>query len=332
MQDWLRILALLLAGFLLLWRGADWLVAGSSLIARRFGISTLVVALTVVAFGTSAPEIIVSALAASEGKVDLSLGNVLGSNIANIGLVLGACAVVLPTVMETKLSLRETLWLFLSLTAFYLVAQDRSITRLEGGLLLVLFCAYNAHVLLTAGADLASEDVDERRGQHPWFWTLLGMAAILSAAKLVVLGAEEGALRLGVPKSVVGLTVVAIGTSLPELAAGLGGAFRGQKDISLGNVIGSNVFNVLAVIGIVALVQPISAALLPESSEEIESAFDLALSEDVWVVFAFSAAAFLLPRISIPGLSSKVGGRLKGALLLAAYVGYSVWLFATRVT
>lgn len=326
MRDWLQILAMLLGGFLLLWRGADWLVAGSTLIARRFGVSTMVVGLTVVAFGTSAPEIVVSSMAASEGKVDLALGNVLGSNVANIGLVLGASAFVLPKILETRLKLREVLWLFLSLSAFYVCALDSSITRLEGGLLLVAFCAYNAHVLLTADVDMSSEDLDRVRGRHPWFWTLLGIATILVAAKLVVMGAEDGALRLGVPKSVVGLTVVAIGTSLPELAAGLGGAFRGQSEISLGNVIGSNVFNVMAVIGIVALVQPISPEALPAAGAEIQRAFDLALTEDVGVVLGFSLAAVMLPRV-LPDR----GGRLKGVLLLASYAAYTVWLYTTRL-
>jgi len=324
MQDWLRILAMLLAGFLLLWRGADWLVAGSTLIARRFGVSTLVVGLTVVAFGTSAPEIIVSGLAASEGKVDLSLGNVLGSNVANIGLVLAVSAIILPRILEQRLESREISWLFLSLAAFYYCAFDGEITRGEGGLLLFAFVIYNAHVLLTSGASLRSGTGDEIRGRHPWFWTLLGIAAILSAAKLVVMGAEDGALRLGVPKSVVGLTVVAIGTSLPELAAGVGGALRGESDISLGNVIGSNVFNLLAVIGIVALVQPISPDALPEQADEIRRAFDLALVEDVWVVLGFSLAAVALPY-------SRGDGRTKGGLLLVAYLAYGVWLFASRV-
>ena len=326
MQDWLQILAMLLGGFLLLWRGSDWLVAGSTLIARRFGVSTMVVGLTVVAFGTSAPEIVVSSMAASEGKVDLALGNVLGSNVANIGLVLGACALVLPKILETRLKLREVLWLFLSLSAFYVCARDSSITRPEGGFLLVGFCAYNAHVLLTADADLSPDDLDLVRSRHPWFWTLLGIAAILVAAKLVVMGAEDGALRLGVPKSVVGLTVVAIGTSLPELAAGLGGAIRGQSEISLGNVIGSNVFNVMAVIGIVALVQPISPQALPAAGAEIQHAFDLALTEDVGVVLGFSLAVVLIPHVC-----RDRRGRLKGVLLLASYAAYTVWLYTTRL-
>jgi len=326
MQDWLRILAYLVGGFLLLWRGADWLVAGSTMIARRFGVSTLVVGLTVVAFGTSAPEIVVSGLAASEGKVDLSLGNVLGSNIANIGLVLGACAVVLPKVMEKRLEWREMAWLFLSLFAFYFLARDGAITRGEGGVLLGAFVLYNVIVLVTSGANLPSEEADAGAlgGRRPWFWTFLGIAAILSAAKLVVMGAEEGALRLGVPESVVGLTIVAIGTSLPELAAGLGGAARGESDISIGNVVGSNVFNLLAVVGIVALVQPISPEALPENEVEIREAFDHALQEDVWVVLAFSLAAVLLPFV-------RGRGRLKGVALFGGYVAYNAWLYVSRM-
>jgi len=328
MEAWLRILAFLLAGFLLLWRGADWLVAGSTQIASRFGVSTLVVGLTIVAFGTSAPEIIVSGLAASEGKVDLSLGNVLGSNIANVGLVLGSCAVVLPRVLETPLRAREVIWLFISLALFYVCARDSSIDRPEATFLLLAFVGYNVHVLLTAGNSAVHHfEPDEKASRHPWFWTLLGIVAILSAAKLVVIGAEDGALRLGVPKAVVGLTVVAIGTSLPELAAGLGGALRGESDISLGNVVGSNIFNLLAVVGIVALVQPISPAAVPAASAEIASAFDLALSEDVWVVLGFSLAVILLP----VSFASRAG-RAKGLLLLAGYVAYSIWLYASRLS
>ena len=322
---WLAIIVFLAAGFLLLAKGADWLVGSSTQIARRVGVSTLVVGLTVIAFGTSAPEIVVSALAANEGKVDLSLGNVLGSNVANIGLVLGACAVVLPKVLESKLAAREVLWLFLSLGILWWIAQDRVIVRREAAFLLLAFAIYNAHVLITArqGGQVV-EAVGEYR--RPVLWTLIGLISIVLGAKLVVMGAEDGAARLGVPKSVVALTVVAIGTSLPELAAGLGGAIKGESDVSLGNVVGSNVFNLLAVIGIVGLVQPLDPSDPGIADvDAMDRAFRMAMGEDIWVVAGFSLFVVFLPY-----LGGSKGGRLKGAILLLAYGTYTFWLYTSR--
>jgi cation:H+ antiporter len=321
---WFLILVYLGAGFLLLTKGADWLVGSSSQVARRMGISTLVVGLTIVAFGTSAPEIVVSSFAAAEGKVDLSLGNVLGSNIANIGLVLGLCAIVLPKVLEVRLPLREVFWVFLSLASLWWVAHDHVISRMEASFLLAISVVFLIHLWLTSkeGGHVVEAAGEYRR---PGVWIVIGIAAICLGAKLVVMGAEDGALMIGIPASVVGLTVVAVGTSLPELAAGLGGAFKGETDLSLGNVVGSNVFNLVAVIGIAALVQPFD----PDNpgiadKEALDSAFTQALNEDFFVVLAFSLAAILLPRIA-PG-----SGRAKGALLLFAYALYTLWLFKSR--
>ena len=322
---WLLISVCFLAGFVLLMKGADWLVGGSSAIARRRGLSTLVVGLTIVAFGTSAPEIVVSALAAVEGKVDLSLGNVLGSNVANVGLVLGASALVLPRVLESRLQSREIFWLFASLGIFWWICADREISRVEAGSLFAVFVIYNIHVLRTGRIEVAPE-APEDEYRHPALKTLLGIVAIVGGAKLVVMGAEAGALRFGIPQSVIGLTVVAVGTSLPELAAGLGGAFKGESDISLGNVVGSNVFNLLAVIGIVGLIQPFDAANGGrEDPAGLEEAFVRALAEDCPIVLAFSLALVILPR-----MGGARGGRAKGAFLLLGYVAYSVWLFVAR--
>lgn len=324
--SWLIVLVFLASGFLLLTRGADWLVEGSSKLARRIGISTLVVGLTVVAFGTSAPEIVVSGLAAWEGQVDLSLGNVLGSNIANIGLVLGACGLVLPRVLESGLGGRELFWLTTSLAILWYVAADGRIPRSDAYILLAGFTAYNVHLGLSArgeakatGASGSTEPV-----RRSFLLVVLGIVAISLGARLVLDGAIGGASKLGVPASVVGLTIVAVGTSLPELAAGLGGALKGESDISLGNVVGSNVFNLLGVIGIVGVIQPLD----PDHShiqdpEGVRSAFESALNEDLWVVLAFSLAAVTMP---ILGGS----GRWKGGVLLVAYALYNVWLFMSR--
>ena len=323
--SWLSIVIQLAAGFLLLFKGADWMVDGSSRVAQRLGVSVLVIGLTIVAFGTSAPEIVVSSFAAKRGDADLSLGNVLGSNVANIGLVLGACAVVLPTVLEAHFQPRELFWLFASLGLLWFCSRDLEITRVEGGLLLGLFAIYNVSVLL--GPREPVDDASEAQSLTlPMLRALMGMAAIGFGAKFVVDGAQGGAYRIGLPPSVIGLTVVAIGTSLPELAAGLGAAFKGEKDISLGNVIGSNVFNVLAVMGIVALIQPLAPASFDdEGAGNLERAFRWALDEDFWVVLGFSVMA-----VALPVLGGASYGRLKGAVLLLAYVGYSAWLYASR--
>jgi cation:H+ antiporter len=323
--SWLTVSIQLAAGFLLLFRGAAWMVDGSSSVARRIGVSTLVIGLTIVALGTSAPEIVVSTFAAIDGNADLSLGNVLGSNVANVGLVLGACAIVLPSVLEARLEVRELFWLFFSLAVFAWVARDLAITRGESGLMLATFAVYNATLIFGGRGPGQEGPLGEGVGR-PLFLALAGIVAIALGAKLVVDGALGGATRLDLPASVVGLTMVAVGTSLPELAAGLGAAFKGEKDISLGNVVGSNVFNVLAVIGIVGLIQPLDPEhFRAERRENLEQAFRWALREDLWVVGGFSLLAVGLPYVA-PGRR----GRLKGAVLLAAYATYVVWLCATR--
>lgn len=324
-MQWLLIVLALAAGFYLLFKGADWMVDGAGRIARRLGISILVIGLTVVAFGTSAPEIVVSGLAAQQGKPDLALGNILGSNVANIGLVLGSCALVLPSVLQTRLAFREIFWLFASLGVFGFVSWDRSIVRWEAGLLLGVFVLYNASLFV--GPKPVPEEVPRdphpKDTPHPLLLAGAGIAAIVAGAWLVVWGAERGALAIGIPRSVVGLTVVAVGTSLPELAAGLGGALKGEKDISLGNVIGSNVFNVLAVMGIVGIVQPLDASQLSaESAESLERAFGYVMREDLWVALGFSVLAVVLPLM-------RGGGRVRGGVLLALYVGYCAWLVSS---
>lgn len=323
--DWWLIAVLMAIGFALLAKGADWFVGGASLVARRLGVSGLVIGLTVVACGTSAPEVVVSGLAAYEGKVSLSLGNVLGSNIANVGLVLGTSALVLPAVLQTKLTYREIFWLGGSLAILWWCASDGEIVREEGAFLIFTFVVYNAHVLLTSRKGVQELEY-EPEFQKPWLWLGIGLFAILIGAKLAVMGAESAALRLGVPQSVVGLTVVAIGTSLPELAAGLGAALKGQTEISIGNVIGSNVFNILAVLGIVALVQPLDPNHPGiEDPGAVREAFRLALKEDLFIVAGFSAAALVLPKIGGEGY-----GRLRGGVLLLAYVAYTYWLYVSR--
>jgi cation:H+ antiporter len=284
----------------------------------------MMVGLTLVAFGTSAPELFVGISAATSDRPGFATGSVLGSNIANIGLILGACGVVLPRVLHNRLTRRDLVWLFGSLAALWLVAADRSITRVDAGILLGLFVVYNAILWFTSRQPSAIDVFEPLKPRRAAAITAVGMFGVALGAWLVVEGATIGALKLGVDQRIVGLTVVALGTSLPELAAGLGGALKGEADISLGNVVGSNVFNVLAVLGIVGLVRPLEAAAMVDeaSRQELDAAFEGSLSVDLPMVLLFSLAAVVLPY-----LGGERTARLKGLALLAAYGLYTVQLY-----
>ena len=313
METYLLDFVLLAGGFILLAKGADWLVSGSARIARMWGVSALVVGLTVVAWGTSAPEVVVSAMASIEGNPGMAMGNVLGSNIANLGLVLGACALVLPRVMEKAPELRESFWLMASLGVLWWTVTDLAIDRTDGILLLLTFLAYNLQLFFTARRGVKEEEPQEGDTKHPWRDVILGSISVAVGAKLVVWGAQDIADAFGVSDRVIGLTVIAIGTSLPELAAGLGAALKGESEVSLGNVVGSNVFNVLAVIGIAALIAPFEGDM-PGLADELRHARD----KDFLIVAGFHFAALLLPRVGGPRF-----GRWKGFVFLAAYVWYA---------
>jgi len=341
-MSWLWIFTYTVLGFVALAKGAEWLVGGGTVIARRFGVSTLAIGLTVVAWGTSVPEVVVSTGAALGGSAAMSLGNALGSNIANIALVLGACALVLPSVLEGRLGRRESFWVLASLGVLWVSSLDGTLSRTDGVVLLFTFAVNTTDVFRQAKRERVAGrgPVDEAVGvlehiagraqqwyRHPYVETLVGVLTIAAGAYFVVEGARGGALRLGVSEYVISLTIVALGTSLPELAAGLGGAFKGERDISLGNVVGSNVFNALAVMGITAVVHPLDAGLERAAGNEaaaiaVKGAFDTALHEVFPLVLAFSL--FL---VALPYLGGARFGRWKGLLLIAIYVAYSVRLY-----
>lgn len=323
--SWLSVLLSLALGFTLLWWGASWLVDGAARLARGLGVSTLVVGLTVVAWGTSAPEVMVTLTAATGGTADLGLGNILGSNIANIGLVLGSCALVLPTILHGRLAARETAWLFVSLGVLWWVCSDWAVTRGDAALLLAAFAAHNLHLWRTSSAAITAED----RGFGPMDFVrvVAGAGAIYFGCEFAVDGAVAGAAKVGVSDLVIGLTVVAVGTSLPEFAAGHRSAWVGESDISLGNVVGSNVFNLLAVLGVVGLVYPIGDPSLAAAGVEpavgsIERSFRDALSKEFVVVLVFSVAL-----VAVTWIAPGRGGRWKGLLLVGGWVGYTLSLF-----
>lgn len=314
---------LVVLGFVLLAKGAGGLVDGGATLARRLGISPLAVGLTVVAWGTSLPEVVVSSLAAAEGRPGASLGNVLGSNVANIALVLGASAFVLPAVLMGKERPREVFWLLASLGLLWLACADAALDRTEAIVLLLAFVIYNVLVGIAAHRESRAaqapvlgivEEVEHHASRYPWLAILLGSTAIAVGAKCVVSGATSIAFAVGLSDRVVGLTILAFGTSLPELAAGLTSAGKGHAEIGYGNVIGSNVFNALAVTGIAAMTAPFVG-------EAAAGELSAALRNDFPPCAAFSVVLVLLP-VLIRGRA----GRLPGGLLVTAYLAWMTWL------
>lgn len=308
-----------LGGFVLLFAGGEWLVRGAITISRRAGVSPLLIGMTVVAMCTSAPELIVSLEAALRGQVDISVGNVVGSNIANILLILGISALISPIVVKAAELRRDTLVMLASAAVLTGLAATGIVERWQGALMLgsligYVWYSYYTEIYRDApAAELHAHEAEEFSGVTKKAWLGVaelgvGLAALVVGSRLLVDGATEIARNFGVPEVVIGLTLVAVGTSLPELATSVTAAARGHSDVAVGNVVGSNLANVLAIVGITALVTP-----LPIS--EAIAAFD------VWVMLA--ASVLLVPLLLWRGRI----GRLTGALLLGSYVAYVALLY-----
>ncbi|MCP5024260.1 MAG: calcium/sodium antiporter [bacterium] len=309
---WFEILALI-GGFYLLAKGADGLVEGGEHIARHFDVSPLTIGLTVVAWGTSLPELVISTWSAVEGKAGASLGTVVGSNTANLGLVLGVGALILPATVESKVRIRDGTWLLGSLLIVFGALADGDISRLDGLLFVTAFLFYQ-YGLLKAGRAEGNGDILERDtsplGPHITK-VLIGSALIGIGAPTAMWAGEELANRVGLPEIVVGLSVYAVGTSLPELFAAISSARRGQAAMGLGNVIGSNIFNVLAALGCAGVVSPIVGA--PDVLEEV-------MHQHVPVALTFSVVLLILPFLP------RAGFRYKGILVVTGYAAYMAYL------
>ncbi|MCK6545627.1 calcium/sodium antiporter [Myxococcota bacterium] len=302
----------LVAGIALLYFGAEWLIRGASGLARAFGLSPLVIGLTVVAYGTSMPELVVSMLAALEHKSAIALGNVVGSNIANLGLILGVTALIKPPVVDGSLIRREVPVMLATSFVVIAVLLDGTISRAEGALLVVGALVFTWVTLKSAQgpkADVAlnAELVEETEqgvahGSKPKLVAiaLAGLGGLVLGGKLFVDGAVGLALAAGISERVVGLTIVAIGTSMPELATSVLAAVRGHSSIAVGNVVGSNIFNVLLILGASAIGYPIAGDLV-------------AMQLDLGALVAISLLAVLFLR------GSRTMPRFEGAVLIAFY-------------
>lgn len=305
----------LLLGLVLLYFGAEGLVRGSSSLALRIGLTPLVVGLTVVAFGTSAPELVVSLRAALAGQGDISVGNVVGSNICNIGLILGLSALICPIATSSRV-VRVDIPVMLGVTGLSLVVLSQGgVTRAEGGLLTVLLLGYLIFTVRLAEKSpddqMASEfagvvRVSKRGLAVDLLMVAGGLGLLVLGARFLVDGAVIIARAFGWSEALIGLTIVAVGTSLPELATSLVAAVKKEADIAVGNIVGSNIFNLLGILGITALVTPLQAAGIGAVDLVAMAAFSVVL----WP-FAFR------------------GGRIcrgEGAALLAAYISFVCWL------
>lgn len=304
-------------GIAALYLGGDLLVNHASRLARSLGISPMVVGLTVVAFGTSAPELAATLAAAFQGAPELALANVTGSNIANVGLILGLTAIFYPLVTDRSFMRHAVPWLLGGTIVSIPLVYDGNLGRVEGVVLLLALAAFLVSAFRSGSVPaVAGPAVDDEAPTAPgipaWrsgLWVAVGVTILAGGAQALVDGATTLALAWGLPQRVVGLTLVAVGTSLPELASSLVAALKRETDIILGNVVGSNLFNLLAVLGTAALVHPIA----------VEPA---GLHVDLWVMLGFTLA--IVPLLLLRGLRL---GRRDGGLLLGAYVVYVGTLF-----
>lgn len=305
-------LGLLLAGGVLLYLGGESVVRSGIAIGLRLGLPPVVVGLTIVAFGTSAPELAVSVGAALDDHGDVAIANVIGSNLANVALVLGLCAVLAPIRVESRLVSIDIPLALLATGALVLLLGDGLLSRMEGGIFVLALVIWLAFSVITARGESAAvvEEFDAALPARPSLLPSIGLLAfglglLVLGGDLFVDGGIDLATDLGVSDALIGLTIIAIGTSLPELVTSMIAALRGNADMAVGNIVGSNVFNVLGILGVAALVRP-----LPEG--------DL-LFVDLVITLAVAALLWPLAR------SSLTIARIEGALLVSIYIGYILW-------
>ena len=313
----------LFAGLAVLIWSADRFVHGAAAVAGHFGMPPLLIGMVVVGFGTSAPELVVSVLAAKQGNAGLALGNAYGSNIGNIGLILGISALLTPIAVHSNV-LRKELPILLAVTLLAAwQVYDGHIARSESWLLLGVFglvMGWSIWQGLRKAPDAFGDETAQELRNHPIplrnavLWLVIGLVALILSSRVLVWGAVEIATAFGVSDLVIGLTVVAIGTSLPELASSLIAVKRGEHDIALGNVLGSNLFNTLAVVGVAGVIQPLSAG--PEIFQR-----------DMLTMLAFTAVLFVF------GYGFRGPARInrfEGGTLVLAYLAYNAYLLTTQ--
>lgn len=315
-------LAILVGLAILVW-GADRFVIGAAALASNLGVSAMLIGLTIVGFGTSAPEILVSVVSSLDGNPGLAIGNALGSNIANIGLILGTTALIVPLTVHSSVLKREYP-LLLGVTGLSLLLMlDGELNQLDGIIMIVVLVAVLGWMIRAAKTGSPTDPIaDEFDAEIPHdmptrraiFWLILGLICLLVSSRMLVWGAVNIATTFGISDLVIGLTIVALGTSLPELAASIASALKGEDDLAIGNIIGSNLYNLLAVLSLPGLIAPGAFA-------------EAALYRDQPMMIGLTLALFAMG-YGFGKLKGQIN-RIEGFLLLLAFIGYQTLLFFT---
>lgn len=323
---------LLIIGFLLLIKGADLFVDGASGIAKKLGVPAVIIGLTIVSLGTSAPELAVSISASLKGSNDITMGNVLGSNLFNLLAALGCTAIVAPLVIKKYIIKNDFIVNLVATFVLYvftftgLIGSKNSLSRIDGGILVLMCITYIIYLIYTVkrsnkkedevAVTAEFEDFEEKnvKSSNSTFkniiLSIIGVIGIILGGKIVVDSASAIALGLGLSEKLVGLTIVAIGTSLPELVTSLVAAKKGENDIALGNILGSNTFNILLILGLSSLISPIT----------------IAASLSVDLIFLIIVTLIIGALIFLNKKKEKVLTRYEGLFLLALYIGYTVYI------
>ena len=312
---------LLLVGFVLLIKSADWLVDGASALAKKHNVSDLAIGLTIVAFGTSAPELVVNIFAALQSHDDIVFGNIIGSNNFNLFMILGIAGLITPLAVQHSTVWKEIPFSLIAVIALFLLTTvlfgegNVTLSRFEGIILLLLFAGFLFYVFKQLKSDPNDLKIEHKQMTNTKIWMLIiiGLAGLVGGGRLVVTNAVEMATALGVSQKIIGLTIVAMGTSLPELATSVVAAMKKNNDIAVGNIIGSNIFNIFLILGLSAVLNPV----------EYNRGFDTDM-------ILLAAGTVLLFLTMFTGKKKKLD-RWEAALLLTIYVAYTVFLIMKEV-
>lgn len=308
-------IVLLIVGFLILIKGADFLVEGGSELARKFNVSELAIGLTVVAFGTSMPELVVNCFAAYQSHSDIVFGNIIGSNIFNLLAILGVAGLISPIIVQSSTVSKEIPFSFFAAFLLFLLSNsffsnNNLLSRIDGFILLLFFLFFLFYVFRQLKNDNIKIDtsLSQLSNRKIWLYVIVGLAFLILGGRLVVINSVEIANLLGISQTIIGLTIVAAGTSLPELATSVVAAIKKKNDIAVGNIIGSNIFNIFFILGLSAIIKPVE--------------FNLKFNLDL---FFLGIGTFLLFVAMFSGIKKKLD-RWEAAILLLFYIGYTFLL------
>lgn len=312
---------ILIAGLLLLVKGADWLVDGASVLAKKYNVSDLAIGLTIVAFGTSAPELVVNSVASSGGYPDIVFGNIIGSNNFNLFVILGIAGIITPLSVQSSSVWKEIPFSFIAAIILLLMVNnyfsdsETSLSMIEGIGLLVCFAAFLYYVFTQLKSDPVSQEIELKVYSNLKIWALIfgGLAALVLGGKLVVDNAVAIANSLGVSEKIIGLTIVAAGTSLPELATSVVASMKKNNDIAIGNIIGSNIFNIFLILGVSSIISPLQ--------------YQITFNTDIYLLLGGTLFLF----IAMFTGKRKSLDRWEAAILLLTYLGYTTYLVSMEI-